>query len=63
MYIFGPPGWSPDNSSLTAKQIQELYYAGKISADMQFEGVSLEKELSSIKEESSNKKESSEKAA
>jgi sterol desaturase/sphingolipid hydroxylase (fatty acid hydroxylase superfamily) len=23
MYIFGPPGWSPDGSSLTAKQIQE----------------------------------------
>ncbi|MEQ8904640.1 sterol desaturase family protein [Ekhidna sp.] len=22
MYIFGPPGWSPDNSTLTAKQIQ-----------------------------------------
>ncbi len=22
MYIFGPPGWSPDNSTLTVKQIQ-----------------------------------------
>lgn len=22
MYIFGPPGWSPDNSTLTAKQMQ-----------------------------------------
>jgi sterol desaturase/sphingolipid hydroxylase (fatty acid hydroxylase superfamily) len=22
MYIFGPPGWSPDNTSLTVKQIQ-----------------------------------------
>lgn len=41
MYIFGPPGWSPDNSSLTAKQIQELFYAGKISADAQFEGVNV----------------------
>ena len=22
MYIFGPPGWSPDGSSLTVKQLQ-----------------------------------------
>lgn len=24
MYIFGPPGWSPDNSKLTAKQMQRM---------------------------------------
>ena len=42
MYIFGPPGWSPDNSSLTAKQIQEQFYSGFISRDANFEGVELE---------------------
>ncbi|MEO1254090.1 MAG: hypothetical protein AAFY41_04260 [Bacteroidota bacterium] len=41
MYIFGPPGWSPDNSSLTTKQIQEQFYAGKMSKDAEFEGVKL----------------------
>lgn len=25
MYIFGPPGWSPDGSTLTVKQQQELF--------------------------------------
>ena len=49
MYIFGPPGWSPDNSSLTAKQIQEQFYAGNISADAHFEGVELH--VNSEKEE------------
>jgi hypothetical protein len=25
MYIFGPPGWSPDGSTLTVKQQQRLF--------------------------------------
>jgi sterol desaturase/sphingolipid hydroxylase (fatty acid hydroxylase superfamily) len=33
MYIFGPPGWSPDGSTLTVRQIQrELKKGKKISA-------------------------------
>ncbi|HHP7241948.1 MAG TPA: sterol desaturase family protein [Cyclobacteriaceae bacterium] len=30
MYIFGPPGWSPDGSSLTARQIQRAIKEGNI---------------------------------
>lgn len=33
MYIFGPPGWSPNNHTLTVKEIQEEYYAGRILED------------------------------
>ena len=28
MYIFGPPGWSPDGSTLTVRQIQQKWKAG-----------------------------------
>jgi hypothetical protein len=29
MYIFGPPGWSHDGSSMTSKQLQEELAAAK----------------------------------
>ena len=32
MYIFGAPGWSPDGSTLTAKQMQARYYQEKAAA-------------------------------
>lgn len=25
MYVFGPPGWSPNGATLTVKQLQEMY--------------------------------------
>jgi len=28
MYAFGPPGWSPDGSTLTVRQIQQKWKAG-----------------------------------
>ena len=31
MYIFGPPGWSPDGSTLTVKQQQRLFKEQKSS--------------------------------
>ncbi len=32
MYVFGPPGWSPDGSTLTARQIQrQLSFHGSVS--------------------------------
>ena len=31
MYIFGPPGWSPDGSTLTAKQMQRQLKEGKLN--------------------------------
>ncbi len=30
MYIFGPPGWSPDGSTLTVKQQQRLFQEQKL---------------------------------
>jgi len=30
MYIFGPPGWSPDGSTLTVKQQQRLFKKQKL---------------------------------
>ena len=33
MYIFGPPGWSPDGSTLTVKQMQRLFKGEKKEAE------------------------------
>ena len=32
MYVFGPPGWSPDGSRQTAKQMQQQLEAEKAKA-------------------------------
>jgi hypothetical protein len=29
-YLFAPPGWSPDGSTLTAKQIREAHLPARV---------------------------------
>ena len=38
MYIFGPPGWSPDGSTMTVKQMQKAIKEGKMVSAVQHVG-------------------------